>query len=410
MEFGVYSDHSPQFFTVKTQSKCIQQQLRSTRLFKESNADWATYQSSFPQSSINLISNLTNEASSTHDIDCCIKVLTDTIRDAGYHSLPRLKQSKKFNSSRPVWWDKEVETLYRDTKRFKNQLHRTTCPVLTNILRDKYLTFRTRLTKLTKSKSSSSWKSFLSDGDKEEALTWGNAYKFIRSRLKEATNDLPILCGDSSTVKANAANLLSTFFPTLPFSIDYSSKEATSDRTSNPLSYQYQFTCDLIKSLNDKKAPGHDGISNSMIKNLPSPLITCIHSIVNKCLQLGYFPTEWKRAIVRILPKANKVDYSVPAAYRPVSLTPNLSKLLEKVINFHLVHHIETTNFLSNAQYGFRPNRSTTDALKRIISLIPPHTQRLRRAIVSFDFRSAFDHAPHLCIIKALKEDRKSVV
>ncbi len=45
--------------------------------------------------------------------------------------------------------------------------------------------------------------------------------------------------------------------------------------------------------------------------------------------------------------------------YRPISLLPVLSKVLEKIASEQLIHYLETNNYLSPLQFGFRHNHST---------------------------------------------------
>jgi hypothetical protein len=52
-----------------------------------------------------------------------------------------------------------------------------------------------------------------------------------------------------------------------------------------------------------------------------------------------------------------------PASYRPVSILPAMSKILEKLVKADLEDHLDRVNGLPGAQYGFRPKRSCTTAL-----------------------------------------------
>lgn len=56
-------------------------------------------------------------------------------------------------------------------------------------------------------------------------------------------------------------------------------------------------------------------------------------------------------------------DASQSSAYRPICLLPVLSKNLEKLIKLRLVHDLEKSGFLHDAQFGFRENVSTESAI-----------------------------------------------
>ena len=48
--------------------------------------------------------------------------------------------------------------------------------------------------------------------------------------------------------------------------------------------------------------------------------------------------------------------------YRPISLLPAISKVIEKIIYTQLSLYFESNKLFSDSQYGFRPNRSTEQA------------------------------------------------
>ena len=54
-------------------------------------------------------------------------------------------------------------------------------------------------------------------------------------------------------------------------------------------------------------------------------------------------------------------DSSQPSSYRPISLLPIISKVFESVINTHVLDYLETSQLLSDTQFGFRHSRSTAD-------------------------------------------------
>jgi hypothetical protein len=62
----------------------------------------------------------------------------------------------------------------------------------------------------------------------------------------------------------------------------------------------------LLRQLKPHTAPGHDGISNILLRNLPSSGITHLTSLFNASLRLGYFPASWKHAKVLAILKPRK--------------------------------------------------------------------------------------------------------
>ena len=119
----------------------------------------------------------------------------------------------------------------------------------------------------------------------------------------------------------------------------------------------------LLQTIDTTKANGpvSDQISGKMLKMTALSIAYPIRVIFNKSIASGVFPTSWKSSYVVPVPKAN--CYNSPSNYRPVSLLPILSKLLEKHIYSLLNHHLQNTRPLSNFQWGFQAGKSTVTAL-----------------------------------------------
>ena len=86
-----------------------------------------------------------------------------------------------------------------------------------------------------------------------------------------------------------------------------------------------------IQNLKLKKAPGYDLISPKVLKELPLEGVCLITYIFIAILRLFYFPIQWKTAQVQLILKPGK-PAELPTSYRPISLLPILSKILEKLL------------------------------------------------------------------------------
>ncbi|KAH8327438.1 hypothetical protein KR074_002764, partial [Drosophila pseudoananassae] len=84
-----------------------------------------------------------------------------------------------------------------------------------------------------------------------------------------------------------------------------------------------------VAGLNTKKSPGADGLEALAIKLLPPLGIQRLTSIFNACLEIGHFPSDWKKAEVILIPKPGKPEADL-ASYSPISLLSVLSNLEEK--------------------------------------------------------------------------------
>lgn len=89
--------------------------------------------------------------------------------------------------------------------------------------------------------------------------------------------------------------------------------------------------------------------------------------------------------------------------YRPVSLLPQFSKILEKVFDKRLDDFITKHNLLSESQYGLRPGRSTSLALLELIEEISTSLDNKKSSIEVFiDLKKAFDTIDHQLLLKKL--------
>ncbi|GFY73980.1 RNA-directed DNA polymerase from mobile element jockey [Trichonephila inaurata madagascariensis] len=125
---------------------------------------------------------------------------------------------------------------------------------------------------------------------------------------------------------------------------------------------------EIILQLPNRKAPGKDGIKNIALKALALNAITNITKIFNSCLQLNYFPQEWKHALIAVIPKAGK-DPRFADNYCPISVISSLGKIFEKILLNH-IKHCEDNNRIPDFQHGFQQQTSTQHQLLRVTNLI----------------------------------------
>ena len=114
----------------------------------------------------------------------------------------------------------------------------------------------------------------------------------------------------------------------------------------------------LINSLDANKATGSDNLPVKIIKLIAIIILEPLCRLYNKSLRLGIFPHTWKEAIVVPIYKS-KGSASDPQNYRPISLLPSLSKILEKIVFNRIYEHLTTHQLLTEKQSGYRPKHCT---------------------------------------------------
>ena len=154
------------------------------------------------------------------------------------------------------------------------------------------------------------------------------------------------------------------------------------------------FVLKQLKCLKLKKATGLDGLPARVLKDSAVVIADCVTHLINLSIETGVVMSEWKQAKGVPLFKSGNKDYL--HNYRPISILPILSKILEKAV-FHQVHsYLSENSLLSPYQSGFRANHSTRLAVTFLTDKIRGHMDKgLLTGTVFIDLKKAFDTVPH---------------
>ena len=140
-----------------------------------------------------------------------------------------------------------------------------------------------------------------------------------------------------------------------------------------------------------KKSTGCDLISYDMIKHFPNSAIEYLLKIFNACYVKGQIPNQWTEAEVIALPKKGK-KHSDPNNYRPISLTPHLGKVYERLVKNRLEYHFQKNASIPSNQAGFKRGRGCSDHFVKLSSNIKKSMSKGNPVLaVFFDIRKAFD-------------------
>ena len=158
----------------------------------------------------------------------------------------------------------------------------------------------------------------------------------------------------------------------------------------------------IINSLKPKTSCGHDNISTKLIKQTCAAVSTPISHIANISMQQGIFPTSMKLA--KVIPVYKKDSKSHFINYRPISLLPSFSKIIEKLTHKRLFKYLTKNNILSLNQYGFQPNMSTEFAILELQDRIIKAIAKKEYCLGFFvDLSKAFDTLNHNLLVSKLK-------
>lgn len=231
-------------------------------------------------------------------------------------------------------------------------------------------------------------------------------WKILKSKINtsnKTTNTLNDLLNISSS-PMNSLNSVNKYFIDVgknlaeKFPIDkhsYHSSSSDINRNTPAGSFVLLDTTEeevnqLINGLKNSSAVGWDLISNRFLKDHKCFLAPPLTHIFNLCLKTGIFPTILKKSEIHPIYKSG--DKKLPSNYRPISILPSISKILEKIINNRLIHYLETNNLLATNQFGFRRGKSTDDAVFTLTEFVSQNLDKGKKVISIFlDLAKAFD-------------------
>ena len=98
----------------------------------------------------------------------------------------------------------------------------------------------------------------------------------------------------------------------------------------------------MLAGLDPTKAAGPDTIKPIVLRSSNDQVAPMLQVILQKSLDSGQIPSDWKKAIVsHLFKKGDKCD---PADYRPFSLTCICCKLMEHVVTYPPMSGVRNDN------------------------------------------------------------------
>lgn len=149
----------------------------------------------------------------------------------------------------------------------------------------------------------------------------------------------------------------------------------------------------VLMSLKSDSAPGWDGITVNFLKTAHALVVPIITHLANQCFEHAIYPNALKLAFITPVHKSG--DRANPSNYRPISVLPSISKIMERLINSRLLSYLNKNNLLSPSQYGFRQKMSTEDAVLALASAVTSQVDSGGKCLAVFlDLQKAFDTVP----------------
>ena len=302
--------------------------------------------------------------------------------------------TKKISSNKINQWatlgikisTKNAHKLYKKSKKDNNTLteYRVYKKILTRVIRKaKNVYYNTRL----------------KDAGPDTRKIWGILNEVIdRKQCRKKIPGKFNYKDETLTESSEIANAFNDYFasigkemadaqPTVPGFEEYLN-QATSKFQLEPLSPE-----DVEKIMfnqRPKLSCGLDSINNKIVKTCHKAIMIPMTYIINKSIKEGRFPSIFKKA--RIIPLYKKGPSNICGNYRPVSLLPALSKIIEKAICQQLTFYLDKSRLLCDHQHGFRSRNQTTHVVQNLLNTITENSTQDKVTIATYiDLSKAFD-------------------
>ena len=386
---------------------------------------------------------------SDHDSIGCVRKLnhqkvdprTITCRNYSKYDPEALKRDLSLDAIEPLYRINDVNKAWHFLRNILTMLFNKHAPMITKRVKGSFCPWLTTeikklmnrrdklLRKCRKSKREEDWNAYkiwrnsctseirkarstyhqtlLTENEKNPKKFW----QIIKS-IFPGKKSRPCVPSESSKSKANtfcnffssvARSLKEKTFPLREFV--WKPTETINMRTNTTFQFgdvSIAFVERELKKLRRNKSTGIDDLPPGMLKDVASEIAKPISYIINLSLRTGQVPTDWK--IARVVPLHKSGSAADVNNYRPISILPVISKVLERAVHHQLMDYLERNKLLSDKQFGYRSKRSTELATALFVDSIRRSGDKgLLSGAVYLDLSKAFDTLDHSRLLEKMK-------
>ena len=240
--------------------------------------------------------------------------------------------------------------------------------------------------------------------------TWETISEILKNKKTKVTDTFITSNGVPCTDNTDIANNFNIYFTTVGNTLAANLPQTDNDPIELIESNPDNFFCipttpaeinNIILHSKSKKSTGFDNIDSYIVKQIAPQIVNQLANIFNKSFLTGIVPSKLK--IAKVIPLYKTKDPALFSNYRPISLLPFFSKILERLMYNRLYNFLTEHNILSMNQFGFRKNYSTFLALIDLVDSISKNIDEGNYSIGIFlDLSKAFDTINHTILLDKL--------
>ena len=323
-------------------------------------------------------------------------------------NIPTVKQKQRKQQIRNPW----ITVGIFHSIQTRNDLYKSYLKNPSEENNNRYTRYRNILTKLIRTSKKLYYSNRLNNAEGDSRSTWKIINEMINKKRESTSLDNLNINGKEITNSEDVSKEFNSFFtrvgPELASKINSNDNTHFSDYLTRPLNKNIFFNptdeaeiIKVVKSFQPKKSSGYDGISMKLLKQIVYFIAAPLVYIFNLSLSTGICPTLFK--IAKVIPIFKKDDPTQVTNYRPISLLPAISKVLEKIVYKRLISFLLVNNILNSSQFGFRKNFSTEMAIIQLVDKIINSLSKKEHIIAIFmDLSKAFDTIDHNILLYKL--------
>jgi exonuclease III len=332
--------------------------------------------------------------------------ITKSLVEAAEKFIPRAKEKMHREENFPAPIKEVLNSRNYWGKRFRARRDKFSA--------DNYIEMEKLANAMIRDYRQEQWKKFLEKQGKSplsSAPFWKRINRLRSSKRKRKIETI-IINGskvekDEDKAELFAKNLENKFKPENNSRFNENKKKEVEEFFTEPLrdkfsagqrvvkEFNFQELDLAIKKMNNKTSIDPMGLSNKILKKAGPVLKERLLNLFNACLREQKVPSSWKHSVITMLLKPGQ-DTSLLNSYRPISMTPCIARLYERLVLARLQKHLKDNKILIMNQSGFRKERQTKDNILVLIQRAQEGFNRDEKSLaVFFDVAAAFDKVWH---------------
>lgn len=345
-----------------------------------------------------------------HVLDCkdtemAYSTFSNTFQEVYDKNIPVkiIKHSKRF--LKKPWI---TEALIKSIDE-KNRLYKVIRVCGNNTDEDKYKKYKNKLTSLLKIAERKYYRERLDKNKNNLSKLW-NVLNEVINRKKQDKRNVTFKHNNATyTDSRSIADQFNNFFLNAPKEIcrkfppptNNPSCHVVHNKRSIFLNPVTETEVSYILSHLKNSSAGNDHFEPKVVKHVSKYLVIPLVYICNLSFSEGIFPSPLK--IAKVVPIYKKGDRTSFTNYRPVSVLPVFSKLLERLMYNRLENFIEHYDILNQNQFGFRKGHSTYMAMSILVDKFHETINDNKFMVCLFlDLSRAFDTISHDILLDKL--------